>query len=264
MPRFEGRKFAEIEREDMEQYVIQRCRAQAKAGTIRKEFGTIKRMWNLAIAWEVVTKNVVNGVHTPKLLPDRLFYLEPAQLPHLLECCPQWLRPIVVFAIATGMRRGEFCKLQYMDVSREQSRLYIKTTKNNKPRGVPLNETAKLALDAVWNPKARPTDRVFTNYRLDYVTGAFMRARNKAGIPYFRLHDCRHTFASWLAMSGERLQVIGELLGHADPRMTQKYAHLSLEHLRDAVSKIDPVFLPELKAMSQMQPFAASREELIF
>ncbi|MCI0660554.1 MAG: site-specific integrase [Acidobacteria bacterium] len=258
MPRFQGREFAEISRSDLERYVIQRAQ-EVKPDTVKKEFTTIERLWSLATAWQTIPVNIALGIQTPKLPPDRVRYLEPAQLPHLLECCPDWLRPIVVFAISTGLRRSEFCNLRYMDVSREQSRLFLQKTKSGKPRGVPLNETAKLALDTVWNPEAKPTEKIFTNYQLDYVTSAFIKARNKAGIPDFRLHDLRHTFASWLAMKDVTIQKISELLGHSNIQITMKYAHLSPSYVGDASNRIDSVFMPEL-IKEEQRLFEGKRE----
>ncbi len=57
----------------------------------------------------------------------------------------------------------------------------------------------------------------------------------------FRFHDLRHTFASHLAMKGWNLRTIQSLLGHKDPRMTQRYSHLSQEHLAEAVKSLDQI-----------------------
>jgi len=59
-----------------------------------------------------------------------------------------------------------------------------------------------------------------------------------AGIENFRFHDLRHTFASYLAMSGVSPLVIQELLGHKTLTMTKRYSHLSRKHLEDAVKKM--------------------------
>jgi integrase len=61
----------------------------------------------------------------------------------------------------------------------------------------------------------------------DAISSGLRRAAKRAGLEGFRLHDCRHGFASALAMSGVPTRGLQELLGHADPRMTARYAHLS-------------------------------------
>ena len=54
-----------------------------------------------------------------------------------------------------------------------------------------------------------------------------------------RFHDCRHHFASWFVMRGGSLQALKKLLGHADLKMTLRYAHLAPEHLRGEMAKTE-------------------------
>lgn len=70
---------------------------------------------------------------------------------------------------------------------------------------------------------------------------AFIRACEDAGVKDFSLHDLRHTFASHLRMHGADLHDLQKLLGHRDPRMTDRYAHLSAEHLGNAAKRLDTV-----------------------
>jgi integrase len=89
---------------------------------------------------------------------------------------------------------------------------------------------------------SRPSDpqaTVFPDWTRDALTMAFRRAVTRAGVKDFRLHDCRHDAASQLAMRNVSLRTIQELLGHADPRMSAKYAHLSHAALADAVKLLD-------------------------
>ena len=58
--------------------------------------------------------------------------------------------------------------------------------------------------------------------------------RVKAGLPHLRLHDLRHQAASHLINSGSSLYIVQQILGHSDPSVTQRYAHLSMKSLNDA------------------------------
>ena len=67
----------------------------------------------------------------------------------------------------------------------------------------------------------------------------FTKALKQAEIENFRWHDLRHSAASYMVQSGISLRIVGEILGHRDLSVTQRYAHLSPEHLRESISIID-------------------------
>lgn len=92
-----------------------------------------------------------------------------------------------------------------------------------------------------------PIDHVFPiseTVTPENVSLAFLRACRKVGIADFRLHDLRHTAASWARMSGADLQDVAKLLGHRDLRMTMRYAHLSPAHEAGVAKRLDGVFQP--------------------
>lgn len=246
-PFFKG-KIADLRSVQIDRYIAYRSQQEASPATINKEVHVLKKLLKLAVKWEIIPVNPATDVKPPREPDGRVRYLQPQELKVLLDNCPQWLKPIVTLAVATGMRRGEILKLKYMDVSRAQSRVFLPgpITKNKHPRGVPLNELAWLALDDAFSPGAKPTDRIFAGVTVDKVSMAFRRAVQKAKIEDFRFHDLRHTTASWLSMSGEDIHKIATVLGHRDIRMTVRYAHLAPAHIQDAVEKLDAVFMPEV------------------
>jgi len=70
-------------------------------------------------------------------------------------------------------------------------------------------------------------------------TKPWRRIRKSAGIPeHFRIHDLRHTFASWGVSNGVDLYHVQALLGHSTPKMTQRYAHLAEEGIKASVNHI--------------------------
>ncbi|EHP37483.1 bacteriophage integrase [Cupriavidus basilensis OR16] len=119
-------------------------------------------------------------------------------------------------------------------------------TKSAKRRSVPLNDAALDALavlrgwglrHAAGNPWVfgRGGDQRITTFQ----TG-FGAACERAGISDFRIHDMRHTCASWLVMAGVPLMVVKDLLGHSSVTVTERYAHLAPDQIQSAVQRLLP------------------------
>lgn len=239
---FGAAKLADIRRTDIQKYVTERS-AEVSAGTVTKELNVMKHLLGLAVEWELIPLNPARGVKAPKVPAGRVRYLHPGELRALLEACPDWLRPIVALLVATGMRRGEVLGLRWVDVDRNGGRILLPQTKNGDGRVVYLNRLACQVLDSLRG--GAPMDHVFPasdDVTPESVSLAFLRACRKVGIADFRLHDLRHTAASWLRMQGADIHTVALLLGHKDLRMAARYQHLSPAHLADAAKRLDDVF----------------------
>jgi hypothetical protein len=192
----------------------------------------------------VLDVNPARHVKRFKVNDRRLRYLETTELAALLEAARQdtaaaWLVPAITLAVHKGLRQGELLRLRWADLSPTLALATVTITKNNDAKHVPLNADTQAVLAALprsgatvlaW-PWGDPISHVTLHY-------AFHRACKAAGITDFRWHDLRHTFASHLVMAGVDLHTVGELLGHRDPKMTMRYAHLSPAHKVAAVEKL--------------------------
>ena len=113
-------------------------------------------------------------------------------------------------------------------------------TKNNKIRKIPMSDTVYAILKALPQDKEHVfinpnTDRPFTDFHR-----GFKRAREKAGIEKFRIHDLRHHFATTLCSKGTELLVVADILGHSDIRIAaQRYAFALPENKRAAIQLMD-------------------------
>lgn len=161
----------------------------------------------------------------------------------MLAHCDTQLKPLVVTALHTGFRKSELLSLTWEDVDFESRDIIVRAAyaKNGESRSVPMNDVLTATLEEV-RINSTAKGPVFHNrhgspYR-SFRT-AFERAVRKAAIPDFTFHDLRHTFASRLVMRGVDLPTVKELMGHKDISMTLRYTHLSSDHKRSAVEKLE-------------------------
>ncbi|HEY6414151.1 MAG TPA: site-specific integrase, partial [Edaphobacter sp.] len=212
-------------------------------GTIIKEVNTLKRLFNVAIEFEKIEANPAHKAPVPQAPEGRCRYLTAAELGKVLRACPEWLRPIAGLAVALGTRRGELLRARWEDVSIPRREVRLRHTKNGKERSAQINDEALFVLSQMSGGKLKGRGLLFPNVTPAQVSVAFIRACEDAGIDDFSLHDLRHTHASLARMSGVDLHTLQKLLGHSDPRMTDRYAHLSQAHLLDAAKKLDGVLM---------------------
>ena len=237
--RFSGKYLSEITPQLIEHYKSTRIKEVAPA-TVNRELATLKCMFNKAMAWNTVTDNPVRKVKLFREDNKRVRFLEKEEIPKLIDNCAPHLKPVVIVALNTGMRKAEILGLKWHNISIEHDTIYLLDTKNGEGREVAMNETVKKTLIAV--PKNPKSAFVFCHDDgLPYtdVKNSFHTALKKCGIIDFRFHDLRHTFASQLVMSGVDVQTVKELLGHKSIEMTMRYSHLSPSHKKRAVNMLD-------------------------
>jgi integrase len=218
--------------------------ADVSAFTVANELGVLRHMLRLGKRWGYL--DAVPDIDMPKKPEGRTRYLDENEIARLLDACAYsrnpYLAAIVTVALNTGMRKAEILGLEWERVDLSTSRITLYRTKSGKPRGVPLNGAVYDALVALEPDAARRQGRVFA--RRDggawgQVRTAFATALKRGGIEAFRFHDLRHTAASHMVMRGASLKDVQEVLGHADFKMTLRYAHLSPAHLRSAVERLE-------------------------
>ena len=157
------------------------------------------------------------------------------------------LKPIVILALSTGIRRNSLLSLEWGDVNFADRTILVRAAnaKNDKEYYVPMSDLAFETL-SVWHKQSKKTgsrDLVFRSPKNGKKMGscgsAWENLLKKAEIENFRWHDMRHDFASRLVMRGVDLNTVRELLGHADLKMTLRYAHLAPENKLQAVRLVD-------------------------
>ena len=197
--------------------------------------------------WEWMEDNPLRKVSKLKEPRGRVRYLSDEERERLLTACRESHNPnlylTVILAMSTGGRQAEIWGLSWKDVDLKNGFITFEETKNDEPRSVPLTGYAlKLIMKRSKVPRI-DTDLVFPS-RVDRhkhfdFRRPFQMALKASEIKDFRWHDLRHCAASYLVMAGVDMRTVAEILGHKTMQMTQRYTHLSPEHLKDAVSKMN-------------------------
>ena len=206
----------------------------------------VRHLFNRAIDWEVpgVARNPSSGI--PMLAnenqPQRFLTMDEAK--RLMKAVEQsespMLKYIVTLLLLTGARRGEVLNARWEDFDCRSRQWLIPKSKSGRPRYVPLSDPAIRLLESM--PRFEGCAYAFPNPTTlkpySQIFKAWDTARRRAGMPDLRMHDLRHSFASFLVNSGHSLYEVQHLLGHAQPTTTQRYAHLSDETLHTATSSV--------------------------
>ncbi|MER2908655.1 tyrosine-type recombinase/integrase [Morganella morganii] len=202
--------------------------------------------------WKWIGKSPTIKVRQKKEI--RVRWLTKEEATTLIQCMPDVMKPVVMFALATGLRRSNILNLEWtqIDLQRKVAWIHPEDTKGGKAIGVALNETACRVLrmqigkhqqyvfvhtEAWHRADGSPTEKV-RKMRVDDNT-AWNTGLRRAGITNFRFHDLRHTWASWLVQAGVPLTALQEMGGWESIEMVQRYAHLAPNHLVEHARRID-------------------------
>ncbi len=205
--------------------------------------------------WKWIERGPV--IKVPQERGKRVRWLEPHEAVRLINECSEPLKSIVVFALATGLRRSNIVDLQWQDVDLQRKVAWIhpEESKSGQAIGVALNDTAcRLLRDQIGNHKKWVFVHQKSSTKSDGTKSAEVRkmrvdgntawrlALKRTGIDNFRFHDLRHTWASWLVQAGVPLTVLQEMGGWESIEMVQRYAHLAPRHLSAHAKQIDSIF----------------------
>ncbi len=224
-----------------------------KAGSLNRVLNIIQNMFVKAEEWGLITEVNLKRVHRVKLDKEasRLRYLSKEEMQSLVNACEDNIRPIVICALATGMRKNEILKLTWERIDLTHGFISLPKTKNGERRDVPINQTLRETLDRcprrfVEKDGQRDLAPVFHNPETlkprRNIDHSFKLALKAVGIKDFHFHDLRHTYASHAMMSGKiDIPTLSKLLGHKNLTMTMKYAHFSPDYLTKAAHVMDAV-----------------------
>lgn len=276
-PNYLDKQLSAIHAWDIEKWRSEKKKSGLGASTINEYVNTLKGALSRAVEWGLIESHDLNKVKSLKVDNTIVRYLTAKEeeslrqalsvrdrrvkderesgnlfrqqrkyplLPELRDnhYC-DYLEPVILLALNTGMRKNEILSLHCSSVDLEQGFLTViaDNAKSGKERHIPLNKEAKAAL-VNWCCDADSQQGYVFKGKEDEPIKDIKKSWNnlieEAGVSDFRFHDLRHHFASKLVMAGVDLNTVRELMGHSDLKMTLRYAHLAPEHKAAAVNLI--------------------------
>jgi integrase len=182
-----------------------------------------------------------------KLLEEgdwRMRFLTPPEFQRLYAALPEPYKSCALFAVSTGLRRGNVFGLRWDMVTMRGSMAYVTfpqmVMKNGRPFSTPLSPTAQAVLRSQMGKHPQFVFPRVDGQELQDIPGKlWKKALEVAGLTDIRWHDLRHTWASWLRQSGVSMDRLKELGGWQDDEMVERYAHLNVEHLAQHAAQIE-------------------------
>jgi integrase len=230
------------------------------SGTINRVLAVVRRAFNLARKWGVcgVSANPVSGLSVgPDVLRSRFLSREEARrlIAALQADDNRVAANTILLLLLTGARRNEITRAKWDYLNWESRTLFVPISKTGRPRTIALCGSAMSLLEAL--RRSAESDYIFPSP----ITGRpspslhfpWRRIKRRAGLPGLRLHDLRHSFASFLVNGGVSLYVVQQLLGHVNYRTTQRYSHVMPEALTKAVACLDEHLLGDCRNMPDPQ-----------
>lgn len=230
---------------DIENYKKERLKKVSPA-TVNRELSLLKHLFTVA---EKLRKfDGKNPVKEVKFLQQRQYVFKvftKEEIQRLIHAVVAHLKPFIIIALNTAMRRGELFNLRWSDIDFENHFLFIKETKSNIMRKIPMNNLVIETLNRI----ERKSEFVFTSpksgTRFKNIHYSFKLACEKAEISDCRLHDLRHTSATHMIQHGADIVTVSQILGHSDIKMTLRYCHPSDESRLRAVDLLSMSFKEE-------------------
>ncbi len=209
----------------------------------------LSKMFNLAIDWQWTVSNPAQGIlrfHEDR----RERWLQQEELQRFIGALNSYPNQNVADALRllmlTGARKSEVLTAEWSMFDLRHG-LWTKPSSHTKEKQiehVPLNVQA---LELLTRMKSQNNGSKFLFLGLNgkprtTLRVAWSQVCKAAGLANVRVHDLRHSYASYLVSNGVSLHIVGRLLGHSQAQTTQRYAHVAHQSLRDASNIFGDIF----------------------
>jgi len=231
----------------LDTFIADLTKAGLKTATVNKNYRHVKAALKQAIKWEYM-----KPILFPKPLKEKkeARFLTLDDLKTLMGSIDdKEFYDFCLFSVYTGLRSGEIIRLTFNDTDNPKGFIRISSEQKNREESrIPINTHSRAIIDACRIRQKNKT-HLFRFKTLTWVSQKFKKYATKADLNNYRFHDLRHTYASHMAMSGEDLKAIQELMRHKSISSTMVYAHLSPEHLTKVSNRVNygPLPAPAVK-----------------
>lgn len=245
-PAFGEMRLCDIAQRDIDIYLAKIAKSHSNA-TANRHRALLSKIFKLAVTWGRLEKNPCTGTQKFKEIIKHQNFLTVEQARRVITAAQQDQNPVagalVQALLLAGNRREEMAQARWEYLDIERGTLFLPSTKAGKSRYVILNDAALKLLSSQprvegspWIFPGRDPQKPINNPRK-----AFLRILKAAGVDAMRIHDLRHSFCSLLVSQGVSLYQVQQLVGHASPQTTQRYAHLAADGLRAASQRVAEV-----------------------
>ncbi len=254
-PYFDNKKLNEISSFDLERLKANLMQEDLAPQTVKHVLIVFREMFNKAVLWGMYKgENPIKGVKMPTIQNQRQRFLLHAEADLLLtelSGTSRQLHDMTLLSLHCGLRAGEIFNIKGQDLDFENELINIADPKNKETRKAYMTKAIKEML--LKHVPISPNEYIFKDRngnKVNAVSKSFHGAIEGLGFnegitdrrQRITFHSLRHTFASWLALQGEPILTIKELLGHKSLAMTTKYAHLMPDQKRKATLNLEKVF----------------------
>jgi len=239
---------ANLRTEHFEKYRDDRLEA-VKPGTVKRELNLLHSVIEHSRRRLALLENPVSDVKRPKVRDERITRFQKGEEKRLMaaldECRNKFVKPAVIVALETAMRRGELLSLKWEDVHLKERTAQLHDTKNGEHRDVPLTKVAVTELKKLKQERERKQaedkvvsldQRVFP-ISAESLKNAWERARERAGLEHINFHDLRHEAISRLFEAGFDAQVVRAVSGHKDMQSLKRYVNLKASDLAKLIDE---------------------------
>lgn len=243
IPRWGKLRLTEIRQPDVARWLAEKADEGLAPATVEKMRVIMGRSFELAKRWGIPgsSDNPVRGIPRKPISNARERFLNADEAKRLMAAVEAsrntQLPHIVALLLLTGARVSELLHAEWRHIDVERRAWLIPTSKTGKPRHVPLSQAAIDVLAVV--PRFTGCPYVLPNPEtlkpFVSIKHGWQKARDDAYLPGLRIHDLRHSAASFMINAGVDLFAVGRVLGHADHKSTMRYSHLANDTLLAAV-----------------------------